>query len=156
MINWVFNKNAKTLFDESIVDEIRPIDRYPIWEKTDPYGRKYYGVANFCGVGGPASEDDDLSWLEWDGNEIFISDPDSKDVDALFKETIGIMKSWHNQLQDRFPDEKFVILASFDDGSFMIEECEPMPSFTLRFWKVREGQGLEEDCDYEQPIIKAL
>ena len=69
MINWVFNKNAKTLFDESIVDEIRPIDRYPIWEKTDPYGRKYYGVANFCGVGGPASEDDDLSWLEWDGNE---------------------------------------------------------------------------------------
>ena len=92
----------------------------------------------------------DLSWLEWDGNEVFVSGTDKV---LLFKKAIGIMKGWIDQLTEEFPDDRFVVFASFDDGSAMVEECEISMSFTLRFWKKREGQGLDENTSFNQPVI---
>jgi hypothetical protein len=55
---------------------------------------------------------------------------------------------------ERFRRVQIVVFASFADGSSMVEECERVMSFTLRFWKKREGQGLDENMEYNQPIIR--
>jgi hypothetical protein len=52
-----------------------------------------------------------------------------------------------------YPEDRFTIFASFDDGSCM-EENDRIPSFTLRFWKKRDGQGPDENTDYDQPVIR--
>ena len=98
----IFSESAKEQFDMSIIDEIPEDDEYLIWKKTTSYGRAYYGVANFCGIGAPA-EGLDISWREWDGNEIYICDIENEDVTYMYKKTIGIMKSWQRQLSERFP-----------------------------------------------------
>ena len=64
------------------------------------------------------------------------------------------MKGWRDQLVEDYPDDRFVVFASFADGSSMVEECERVMSFTLRFWKKREGQGLDENMECNQPIIR--
>ena len=74
----------------------------------------------------------------------------------LFRKTVGIMKSWQAQLTKDFSDEHFAILASFDDGSALIEESAPYIGFTLRFWKIREGQGPDENIDFDQPLLKII
>jgi len=146
-----FNDSAKKEFDPSLIDEITPDTSYLIWTKKDPLGRAYFGVGNFCGMEGTIKEDTDLSWLEWDGNEVFIS---GKNKELLFRQAVGIMKGWKAQLAENFPEDRFVIFASFDDGSDMVEESERSVSFTLRFWKKREGQGMDEKTNFDQPVIK--
>ncbi len=152
----ILNESAKQLFDPSHIDEIPPVDEYPIWEKTDPYGRTYYGVSNFWGVDSNIEKDCDLSWLEWDGNEVNVDSDSRDDLLMLFQKTVGIMKSWKAQLTADYPDERFVIFASFDDGSELIEGSDPYIGFTLRFWKIREGQGFHENTDSEQPLLKMI
>ena len=129
--------------------------KYPIWKKKDPFGREYYGVSNFWGMDDNIKEDSDLSWLEWDGNEINIDSKVGNEIMPLFRETVGIMKSWQAQLQDYYPNDRFVILASFDDGNHMKED-EAYQTFTLRFWKTRAGQGPEEDTEYNEPVLKLI
>lgn len=145
-----FNESAKREFDAALINEIAPDISYPIWIKKDPFGRAYFGVGNFCGMDRAIKEDTDLSWLEWDGNEVHVS---GKEKELLFRKTVGIMKDWKIQLVEKYPEDRFVIFASFDDGSAMVEECERDLSFTLRFWKKREGQGLDENTKYDQPVI---
>ena len=145
------NESALKIFDRSVIDDIVPDDSYPVWKKEDPFGRVYYGVGNFCGLDRKIREDTDLSWLEWDGNEVHLSD---KDKDLLFRKAVGIIKGWADQLVKDYPEDRFVVFASFDDGSSLVEECEMIPSFTLRFWKKREGQGLDENTDFDQPVIR--
>ena len=70
------------------------------------------------------------------------------------KKAIGIIKGWIDQLVENYPDDRFVVFASFDDGSSMVEECEREMSFTLRFWKKRDGQGHDENMECNQPIIR--
>lgn len=153
----ILNESAKQIFDSSLIDEISPVDEYPIWEKTDPYGRTYYGVSNFWGVDSYIEKDCDLSWLEWDGNEVNVDSANSDDLFMLFQKTVGIMKSWKSQLTTNYPNERFVIFASFDDGNELIEDSDPYIGFTLRFWKIREGQGfINENTDSEQPLLKII
>ena len=102
-------------------------------------------------MNGSINEDTDLSWLEWDGNEVYISDNDKT---VLFQKAIGIIKGWIDQLVENYPDDRFVVFASFADGSSMVEECEREMSFTLRFWKKRDGQGHDENMECNQPIIR--
>ena len=146
----LLNESAKRLFGELNTDDVSPIDGYDIEKKTDPYGREYYSVAKGCFR---IKENSDLSWDEWDGNETYISGNNPK---LLYANAIEIMKSWKAQMQEMFPDEHFVIFASYDDGSLMAPECDPVGSFTLRFWKIREGQGPDENTEYSQPVIKII
>ena len=152
----ILNDSAKQLFDPSLIDEIPPVDEYPIWKKTDPYGRIYYGVSNFWGMDFNIEKDCDLLWLEWDGNEVHVDSSNSDDILMLFRKTVGIMKSWYAQLIKNFPNEHFVIFASFDDGSELVEGSDPLIGFTLRFWKIREGQGFNENTDSDQPLLKII
>ena len=152
----ILNESAKKEFDSSLIEEIPPLDAYPIWTKTDPYGRTYYGVSHFWGADANIEKGSDLSWLEWDGNEVHVDSSDPDNIMVLFRKTVGIMKSWQAQLTKDFPNERFVVFATFDDGSALIEESDPYIGFTLRFWKIREGQGLPEDADSDQPLLKII
>ena len=147
----IFNESARALFDTSAVDGILPLNEYPIWSKRDPFGRVYYGVSHFWGMDNDIDENTDLSWLEWDGNEIHI---DGDDMMSVFSKTVGIAKAWAEQTEREFAGERFVIFAAFDDGSELIEGPEPYYGFTMRFWKLREGQGMNENIDSDQPLIK--
>ena len=151
MMDIQLNELSKKEFDPALINEITPDTGYSIWTKKDPFGRAYFGVGNFCGMDRSINEDTDLSWLEWDGNEVNISNNDKM---LLFEKTIGIMKGWIDQLVESYPDDSFVVLASFDDGNALVEECEKNMSFTLRFWKKREGSGLDENMEYNQPVIR--
>lgn len=150
----IFNEPAKNLFDCSSIDDISPDNEYNVWGKTDSYGRDYYGVANFWNVDNNIKEDCDLSWLEWDGNEVNIDNEISENISFLFRKTVGIIKSWELQLKELCPEGQFVILASYDDGSDLIEESDPYFGFTLRFWKIREGQGPDISIEEQnQPVM---
>lgn len=153
----VFNKYAKAMFDHSMIGEIPPVNTFPIWKKTDPYGRDYFGISHFWSMDTQIEKNSDLSWLEWDGNEVRIEENTHKNALGIFVEAIGIMKSWQTQMQEQFPDDRFMMLASFDDGQQLTDcNCDGSQSFTLRFWKIREDQGLNEKIDinsYDQPII---
>lgn len=152
----LFNESAKKEFDPDLVDEITPNTGYPIWMKRDTFGREYFGVGNFCGLERTIKGNTDLSWLEWDGNEVFVSDTDKV---LLFKKTVGIIKGWISQLVENYPADRFVVFASFDAGdecendSAMVGGCESEMFFTLRFWKKRDGQGLDENTSFNQPVI---
>lgn len=146
----IFNESAQKLFGELNTDGISPISGYDIERKKDQFGRVYYSVPRGCFR---IKEDSDLSWDEWDGNEVYVSDGD---LTVMFEKTVGIMKSWMTQMKEKFPDEHFVVFASYDDGSQMAPELKPVGSFTLRFWKIREGQGLDEKADFDQPVIRMI
>lgn len=146
----IFNESAQELFGELNTDGISPITGYDIERETDQFGRVYYSVPGGCFR---IKEDSDLSWDEWDGNEVYVS---CGDLTVMYEKTVGIMKSWKDQMKEKFPDEHFVIFASYDDGSQMAPELKPVGSFTLRFWKIREGQGLDVNTDFAQPVIKMI
>ena len=146
-----FNISAKKEFDLSLIDDITPDNSYPIWAKKDCLGRVYYGVAHFYGADKEIKEDTDLSWMEWHGNEVFLSDEDKS---QLFKRAVGVIKGWKNQLTECYPKERFVVIAYYNDGSDVVEGCDSVSSFTLRFWKIRDGQGPDENMDFDQPAIK--
>ena len=156
----ILNESAKKKFDFSLIDEIPPIDEYPIWKKSDPYGRSYYGVSDFYGMDKSIDKDCDLSWLEWDGNEVYIDSVKRDDAALLFCKTVGIMKSWETQLKKDFPNEHFAIFAyfadAFDNGSESDDDFIPHISFTMRFWKIREGQGFNENTDSNNPSLKLI
>ncbi|MBR2731298.1 MAG: hypothetical protein IKD72_04850 [Clostridia bacterium] len=149
-----FNKSAQQAFDVAAVDTIPPDDAYPVRKKTDPYGREYYGVSHFWHTDEQIDPARDLSWMEWDGNEINVTNEISGDAGCLFRKTVGILKGWQAQMEREFPDAQFALLASYDDGSDLIEESDPFFGFTLRFWKIRAGQGPEIDVDrFDQPVM---
>ena len=150
----IINELAKNLFDCSSIDDISPDNKYNVWGKTDSYGRDYYGVANFWNADNNIKEDCDLSWLEWDGNEVNVDNEVSEDTSILFRKTVGIIKSWELQLKELCPEGQFAILATYDDGSDLIEESDPYFGFTLRFWKIREGQGPDIKIEeYNEPVM---
>ncbi|MEN6420269.1 MAG: hypothetical protein ABFC73_15240 [Clostridiaceae bacterium] len=152
----ILNESAKALFG-AVSTEDAPLDNaYPVWVKTDACGRTYYGVSDFWNLDHSIPEDADLSWLEWDGNETRIDTPFRENIDELYLKTIGIFKSWREQLERNYLHERFVILASFDDGSELAEASDFSLSFTLRFWKVREGSGPDENLTSLQPIIMEI
>ena len=145
------------------VDEVPANNAYPIWKKRDRGGRPYWGVSDFCHLdrnGVPASED--LSQLEWDGNEVTL-DADSKDqVSEILRASIGILKAWKRQFEREEPDTPFLILASYDDGEELVNQ-EDHPdgwySITFRFWAPRGRNtvvNLESFEDWEQPALLAV
>ena len=120
----IINELAKNLFDCSSIDDISPDNEYNVWGKTDSYGR------------------------------VNIDNEISDDISILFRKTVGIIKSWESQLKELCTEGQFAILASYDDGSDLIEESDPYFGFTLRFWKIREGQGPDIRIEEQnQPVM---
>ena len=143
-------------------DDVPAKHTSPIWKKQDQTGRPYWGVSDFWHLdqnGVPASED--LSQLEWDGNEVHLDAYAEDQIPGILRETIGIIKAWMRQLEQEEPDTPFLILASYDDGAELVNK-EDFPdgfySTTLRFWSPRGGNtvvNLASFEDWEQPALLA-
>lgn len=131
----------------------------PIWKKQDPSGRPYWGTGEFWRVDEHLSADQDLSQLEWDGNELHLDAYAKSSVAPMLRRGIGIMKAWKTQLAQEYPKTGFLLLASFDDGQEHINKDDFPDGFfslTLRFWAVRDGDTVVELRDFdtwEQPAF---
>ncbi len=159
------NKSMKLLLQQHKidVDVIPAMDAYPIWKKQDQAGRPYWGVSDFWHLdqnGVPASED--LSQLEWDGNEVHLEANAEDQIPGILKDAIGIIKAWMRQLEQEEPNTPFLILASYDDGEELVNK-EDFPdgcySITFRFWAPRGGNtvvDLSSFEDWEQPALLAV
>ena len=159
------NKSMKLLLQQHKidVDDIPAMDAYPIWKKQDQAGRPYWGVSDFWHLdqnGVPASED--LSQLEWDGNEVHLDANAEDQIPGILKDAFGIIKAWMRQLEQEEPNTPFLILASYDDGEELVNK-EDFPdgcySITFRFWAPRGGNtvvDLSSFEDWEEPALLAV
>lgn len=156
------NLSMKSLLEKYLIDStdcISPDNAYPIWHKTDATGRVYWGVASFCGMDQcPICADQDLSQLEWDGNEVYLDTYSDEDVADMLKKAIGVLLFWKSELKNRYADTSFYLFASYDNGDMLIlDEGEtPVKSITLRFWADRGENtfiNLSDFDNWKQPAI---
>lgn len=156
------NSGMKSLLQKHLIESIDNIPEnheYPIWKKADIAGRMYWGVSSFWGLDdNPMHSHQDLSQLEWDGNEVYLDAQREEDVSDILRKAIGILVFWKNELETRYPDTPFYLLASYDNGDMQImDEAEsPVRSVTLRFWADRGGNtviDLSKFNDWDQPAI---
>ena len=143
------NCSMKALLEKYSIDSIAQNHTYPIWHKTDIAGRMYWGVDSFCGMDKhPICADQDLSLLEWDGNEVYLYAHTKKAVADMLRNALGILVFWKSELQTRYSDTSFYLFASYDHGN--------RQSITLRFWADR-GENTVIDLStfdhWEQPAI---
>ena len=134
------------------------VGRYNIWTKSDSLGRTYWGAMDFCGIDRDgAYGDKNLGWLEWDGNEVYLSVASAGKVPTLLKRAAGIMKYWKKQLKRNWPEIPFIIFASYSNNLEDREEDEEIfHSVTMRFFAVRDGDTLldfEEMRNNQQPVM---
>ena len=100
----------------------------------------------------------DLSQLEWDGNEIHLDAQTVEGVKSLLTTAVGILLYWKRVLEYQYPETQFYVFASYDNGDMRIlDEGElPIRSVTLRFWADRGTDtviNLDSFDDWEQPAI---
>lgn len=154
------NKQMEQLFYQHSLDPYAaypPCTAYPIWAKTDPSDRPYWGTGSFWGMDRqPIPPDANLSYLEWDGNEVHLSADRAGDTGALLLQMMGILAGWQKEMAEKHPTTPFYIVASYDDGKGMADTEEGIPSVTMRFWAdrsdptVAEVEHLER---YAQPVL---
>ena len=156
------NRRMEQLFRQYAMDpagEYPNTPAYPIWRKTDASGRPYWGTGSFCGMDRcPIQPETNLSWLEWDGNEVYLSATDGCTIPMLLSQMMSILNNWRKEMGERYPDTSFYLTASCDDGLDAIcdEDDPPIPSVTLRFWADR-GAPPPADTEniehYAQPVV---
>lgn len=152
------NKNMRSLLDEYAINSIDCLPEnstYPVWHKTDAAGRSYWGVSSFWGLD---NSKEDLSQLEWDGNEVYLEAQSDEETTNILRQGIGITVFWKNELETKYPGVPFYIFASYDNGDMMVlDEGElPTRSVTLRFWADRGSDAvinLDDFEDWKQPAI---
>lgn len=146
-----FNTNMRKLLQDHglrDVEQIAPYSSYPIWQKHDVIGRPYWGVSHFWGIDRtPVSGETDLSILEWDGNEVYLSAQSKEDIPKILTTAIGILKAWKTELELKYPNIPFYLFASYDNGDALIldEGEEPTQAVFLRFWAYRD---INTVCDF--------
>ena len=154
------NKSMSALLQGVQVENIAPNYAYPIWQKWDEAGRPYWGVAHFWHMDRHGiSQDQDLSILEWDGNEVYLESRSEEDVQEMLKATIAILKAWKAILERDYSHVPFYLLASYCDNQEERERGEAAAfdaSATFRFWAPR-GQDAVVDLDnfddWKEPAI---
>lgn len=156
------NISMRSLLKKHLIksmDDIPLNHTYPIVEKTDPAGRVYWGVSTFFRFDNqPIHSNQDLSQLEWDGNEIYLRAQTEEEVTDILRKAIGILSFWKSELETRYPDTSFYLFASYDNGDMLIldEGESPIKSVTLRFWADR-GDNSVINLSYfehwEQPAL---
>jgi len=132
--------------------------RYRIWKKYNAEAEPWWGVLNFCGMSTDGiSADRHLGWLEWDGNEIYLSVSSAAEVPTLLKRAAGIMKYWKKQLEHDYPEIPFIIFASYGDNLEFIEDDEEENYYVnMRFFALRNGDRLLDFDGMEnnaQPVM---
>lgn len=158
----ILNPAMKKLLCEYDVGEIENIpcnDAWPVWRKEDTVGRPYWGTGSFCGMDRiPICADRNLSWLEWDGNEVHLGGYMPEEITGVLRQALGILGYWRKELRIKYPDVSFYLFASFDDGRELdVEEGElPAQAVTLRFWADRgdaDVLNLHTFHEWDQPAM---
>ena len=159
------NKKMNTLLRELgiDIDNISPEYDYPIWQKFDQAGRPYWGVSHFWNIDKRGvSGEQDLSQLDWDGNEMNLDAKSKAEIPKIFEKMIGIIKAWKEKLENNYPNTQLYIFASYDNGD-ELEDNEDFPdgwySLTFRFYSPRGGNtvvNLESFDEWEQPALMAV
>ena len=108
------NHAMQCLLQEYGIDEPNAIPQnstYPIWGKKDQIGRSYWGVSHFWNmdVSKNCISNQDLSRLEWDGNEVYFGAETKQEVRNILKNTIGILHFWKNELESKYPQATFYL-----------------------------------------------
>lgn len=108
------NHAMQCLLQEYGIDEPNAIPQnstYPIWGKKDQIGRSYWGVSHFWNmdVSKNCISNQDLSRLEWDGNEVYFGAETKQEVRNILKNTIGILPFWKNELESKYPQATFYL-----------------------------------------------
>ncbi len=156
------NKSMQLLLEENGIDLSETAGEnadYPIWCKTDAQGRAYWGVAHFWGLDKhPINPEQDLSLLEWDGNEIWLAAHTHAQTADMLRQTIGIFRFWRKEIEAKYPDIAFYLYASYDKGDLLEpdEGDEPTCSITLRLWADRGNNNiicLDTFDDRDQPLL---
>ena len=153
------NRQMQRLLTAQGIDPaaVQPSEDYPIWQKRDQAGRPYWGVSNFWGMDEDGvSGKKDLSRLEWDGNEVFFEAECPAEIPEMLRHAIGVMKGWKRTLERAYPETPFVIFASYDDGSALINIPKGCFAVTFRFWAPRDGEpvlNFESFDDWDQPAL---
>ena len=156
------NSAMKSLLEQYKIDNLHLIlqdSSYPIWKKEDAIERKYWCVSNFCGMDKKQIKStQDLSQLEWDGNEVCLDAYTDEDVADMLKRAIGILLFWKSELQTRYSDTSFYLFASYDNGDMQVldEGESPVKSITVRFWADRGENtviNLADFDNWDQPAI---
>ena len=156
------NKAMKLLLQQYKIgiDDVAVKNAHPIWKKQDHAGRPYWGVSDFWNLdqNRPTSSED-LSQLEWDGNEVTLDAYAEDQIPGILKDSIGIIKAWMLQLEHEEPNMPFLILASYDDGAELVNRenfSDRCCSITFRFWASRGGNtvvNLASFENWEQPAL---
>ena len=107
----------ESLFEQYKIDDVHLISQdssYPIWQKEDAIGRMYWGVSNFWGLDRKQIKStQDLSQLEWDGNEIHLDAQTDEGVKSLLTTAVGILLYWKRVLEYQYseiPKRSFTFL----------------------------------------------
>lgn len=147
------NKSMAALLKDIDTGAIMPDDSYPIWEKKDKTGRPYWGVAHFWNIDRHGISQEDLSRLEWDGNEESLETDSEVGVQEILKGTIAILKAWKEALERDYSDVPFCILASYCDNREELESGEDTDFYaitTFRFWAPRGQNTVVDLRDFEE------
>lgn len=148
----IVNVAMENILADISLDDVHVISDYPIWEKKTLTGLPYWGTGDFCVIDEqPISENRDLTALEWDENEIYISGMNN--ILELVKQGLGIILVWKTQMKQEHSETSFDILLSVDEG-----ENDVSPSVTLRFWAIRNGIHYVEPAaeilqKFSQPVL---
>lgn len=100
------------------IDQIPQNSTHPVWVKKDKAGRPYWGVSHFWNLDKDMiiASKHDLSQLEWDGNEVYFGAADEEEVRSILKTAIGILSFWKTELETKYPETPFYLIATYDNG----------------------------------------
>lgn len=147
----IINKKMKSIIDYITLENISATECYQIEEEKNINGNPFWCVKDaFCVKKENVKKSgDELTDLEWNGNEIYVSSSD--DLIELLEEALGIMKQWEYQMRTEYKDICFEIVISIDEGDEDIT-----PSATIRFYAVREDYHVvnwEQINEYINPVL---
>ena len=132
------NDQMKDLLQDIRFDDVPALNGFPIWEKKDQIGRIYWGTSHFWNLDrNGVLPTQDLSELEWDGNETNLEVDSRDEVPAMLRKTLGIVKAWKEHLEVNYGGRSFYILASYCDNTDEERKEEFFAVTTMRLWAER-------------------
>lgn len=122
----VYNFQMERLMASRHPKDVEPDYQYQVWTAKTLDGNPFWGAGDFCGLDTEhvIRYGRELTDLEWDGNEIYVSGGDAQE------KAFAIYRSIKMQLQEKFPETEFDLMVSVNRED---------RNAVVRFWAVRDG-----------------
>ena len=147
----VYNLEMKKLLENINLSQCTSCNNKGIEKRKSENGEEYYRLKEgFCLPNKRiVARGIELTELEWDGNEIYISS--SREINELMYEALLVLNQLERQMHNDYNNMLFDILLSVDVGDEDVES-----SITLRFYAIREDYHIikaEELEEFSQPLL---